>query len=81
MKDLIEIKIEMRKVDEGQYYCKDIRLSFDLPWTIYIVNGDLYTPYYRIYIADCLMCMRNSLEKSYEYISKLTREEAHIASM
>jgi len=46
-----------------------------------VVNGDLYTPYYRVYIGECLMCIRLSLEKSYEYIRNVTKEEAHIAKM
>lgn len=81
MRDTKEITIKMEKVDSEQYYCKGQRLSFDLPWTIYVVNGDMYTPYYRVYIGECLMCIRHSLEKSYEYIKNVSREEAHIAEM
>lgn len=81
MKDIIEISIKMKKVDSGQYFCKGQRLSFDLPWTIYIVNGDFYELYYRVYIGEQLMSINHSLEKSYEYVTNVTHEEAHIAEM
>lgn len=81
MKDEMEITIKMKKIDGDQYLCKGQRISFDLPWAIYIVNGDFYTPYYRIYIGECLMRISSSLDKSYEYIKNVTIEEAHIAEM
>ena len=46
----IEVKLTCELVAEGQYYLKGIRLHFDEPWAVYVVNGDCYIPYYRIYI-------------------------------
>ena len=46
----IEVKLTCKLVESGQYYLNGTRLHFDEPWAIYMVNGDLYVPYYRIYI-------------------------------
>lgn len=46
----LEVKLTCTLIDEGQYYLKGTRLYFDEPWAVYVVNGDLYMPYYRIYI-------------------------------
>lgn len=81
MREAKEITIKMEKVDEGQYFCEEQRLSFDLPWSIYIVNGDLYTPYYRVYFGGCLMLMVSTERKCYEFIKGISKEAAHIAEM
>ena len=77
----MKLLLEMEKVDGDQYFCKGQRLSFDLPWSVYVVNRDLYTPYYRVYIGRRLMCIRQSLDKSYEYLRNVSKEEAHIAEI
>lgn len=77
----MEVVIRMEKLDSDKYFCCGKRLSFDLPWSIYIVNGDMYIPYYRIYIGNCLMCIRYSMDQCYEYIQNVSYEEAHIAEM
>lgn len=81
MREKKEITIQMEKIDTDQYFCKGQRLSFDLPWTIYIVNGDFYVPYYRVYIGECLMAILYSEARCYEYIRNVSKEEAHIAEM
>lgn len=68
-----------RKVDEDQYFCKGQRLAFDLPWCIYCVENDLFTPYFRVYVGEQLMAFRYSLEQCYEFLKNLTVAEAHIA--
>lgn len=81
MEKVKEIIINMEEIDSDQYFCKGQKLSFDLAWKIYVVKGDLYIPYYRVYIGECLMQICGSLEKCYEYIKNLTPEAAHIAEM
>lgn len=44
--------LECELIAEGQYYLNGTRLHFDEPWAVYVVNGDCYTPYYRIYINN-----------------------------
>lgn len=81
MAEVKEITIKMEKIDEGQYFCEGQRLSFNLPWYIYVVNGDLYAPYYRIYFGDCLMSIMSTERKCYEFIKSISKEAAHIAEM
>lgn len=81
MREIKEITIKMEKIDGDQYFCKGKRLTFDLPWTIYRVNGDFYAPYYRVYIGERLMRMANSEKQCYEYIQNVSDGEAHIAEM
>lgn len=50
MRKSIDITFKCELIAEGQYYLNGTRLHFDEPWAIYIVNNDLYMPYYRIYI-------------------------------
>lgn len=76
-----EVTIYMEKVDSDQYFCKGKRLSFDLPWTIYRVNNDLYRPYYRIYIGDCLMTLMLTEASAYDYIKDVSVGEAKIAEL
>lgn len=47
-----EVTLTCELVANGQYYLNGTRLHFDEPWAVYIVNGDLYMPYYRIYISN-----------------------------
>lgn len=47
-----EVTLDCTLIAEGQYYLNGTRLYFDEPWAIYVVNGDLYMPYFRIYIND-----------------------------
>jgi len=46
----LEVTLKCELVSEGQYFLNGTRLQFDEPWAIYVVNGDAYMPYYRIYI-------------------------------
>lgn len=52
MKKQIEIKLTGELVAEGQYYLNGTRLRFDEPWAVYVINNDMYMPYYRIYINN-----------------------------
>lgn len=81
MREIKEVTIKMEKIDEGQYFCEGQRLSFDLPWSIYVVNGDLYAPYYRVYFGDRLMSIASTERKCYEFIKGVAKEFAHIAEM
>lgn len=47
-----EVTFICELVSEGQYFLNETRLHFDEPWAVYVVNGDMYMPYYRIYIND-----------------------------
>ena len=79
--DIVEITIQMKKIDSDQYFCKGQRLSFDLPWSIYGVKGDMYRPYFRVYVSECLMYINSSLNECYAYLQSLSREAAHIAEL
>lgn len=81
MRKTKEITIKMDLLEEGQYFCDGQRLDFDLPWSIYVVNGDLYAPYYRVYLADCFMGMSGSPAGCHKFLKNMTREGAHIAEM
>ena len=52
MEKKIEVTLVCELVAEGQYFLNETRLYFDEPWALYIVNGDTYMPYYRIYIDN-----------------------------
>lgn len=52
MKKQIEIKLIGELVAEGRYYLNGTRLNFDEPWAVYLINNDMYMPYYRIYINN-----------------------------
>ena len=52
MEKQIEIKLIAELVAEGRYYLNGTRLNFDEPWAVYLINNDMYMPYYRIYINN-----------------------------
>lgn len=52
MERQIEIKLIGELVAEGRYYLNGTRLNFDEPWAVYLINNDMYMPYYRIYINN-----------------------------
>lgn len=52
MEKQIEIKLIGELVAEGRYYLNGTRLNFDEPWAVYLINNDMYMPYYRIYINN-----------------------------
>lgn len=51
-KEIIDVKLTCELVAKGQHYLNGTRLHFDEPWAVYLVNGDMYMPYYRIYINN-----------------------------
>ncbi len=69
------------RVAEGQYFCDEQRLAYDMPWSVYRVQGDFYAPYYRIYINNVLMKVCEHEKGCYEFLKTLTFEQAHIANM
>ena len=79
--DVKEVTITMLKCDSDRYFCKGQRLAFDYPWEIYIVNGDLFVPYYRVYINNKFMSIYSTAEQCYEFLKGLTKEQAHVAGI
>lgn len=77
MKKEMNVTITCTLVAEDQYYLNGTRLAFDYPWAIYIVNGDRSIPYYRIYINEKLVGFTNYEYEAYNYLLKLTMEQAH----
>lgn len=77
MKKEMNITITCTLIAEDQYYLNGIRLAFDYPWAIYIVNGDRAIPYYRIYINKKLVAFTNYEREAYNYLLNLTKEQAH----
>jgi hypothetical protein len=72
-----EIKMANKKIKEvleceliakGQYYLNGTRLHFDEPWAVYVVNGDCYTPYYRIYISNEFRGVARYERQAYDFL-------------
>lgn len=73
----MKIQIECTLIAEGGYYCNGTRLAFDYPWAVYIVNGDMPIPYYRVYInSRCVAVVKHERE-AYDLLLGLTKEQAH----
>lgn len=71
------VQIECTLVAEDRYFCNGTRLAFDYPWAVYIVNGDMPIPYYRIYINNRCIAIVNHEREAYDYLLRLTKERAH----
>lgn len=63
-------------VADGQYYLNGTRLHFDEPWAVYIVNDDLYVPYYRIYINNEFRGVSRYEHEAYDFLLKATNSLA-----
>ena len=72
------ICINLEKVQAGQYYLKGTRLYFDLPYEIYVVNGDRAIPYYRLHINGQFAAMFNHEKQAEEWLLDLSAEQAHV---
>lgn len=70
MKHTIMEVICCELVADGQYYLNGTRLHFDEPWAVYIVNDDLYTPYYRIYIGNEFRGVARYEYEAYDFLLK-----------
>ena len=67
-KEIIEVKLTCKLVESDQYYLNGTRLHFDEPWAIYIVNGDLYVPYYRIYIDGEVRGVARYVREAHDFL-------------
>lgn len=72
------LNLNLERVQDGQYYLKGTRLDFDLPYAIYIVNGDKYIPYYRVHINGKLAAIVDYERQAEEFLLKLTKAQAHV---
>lgn len=72
------ITLNLEKVQSGQYYLKGTRLYFDLPYEIYIVNGDRSIPYYRLHINGKFAAMFNYERQAEQWLLDLSAEQAHV---
>ena len=66
----IEVKLTCELIAGGQYFLNGTRLHFDEPWTVYIVNGDLYMPYYRIYINNEFRGVARYEREAFDFLLK-----------
>lgn len=66
----IEVKLTCELVASGQYYLNGTRLHFDESWAVYIVNGDMYVPYYRIYMNDQFVGVARYEREAYDFLLK-----------
>ena len=73
----MKVQIECTLVAEDRYFCKGTRLAFDYPWAVYIVNGDRAIPYCRIYINGKFVAFAEHEDLAYDYLLRLTKEQAH----
>lgn len=64
----IEVKLTCELIADGQYYLNGTRLHFDEPWAVYIVNGDMYMPYYRIYIDGEFKGVARYEREAYDFL-------------
>ena len=74
----ITVKLNLELVQEGQYYLKGTRLYFDLPYQIYVVNGDRSIPYYRLHINGKFAAMFNYERQAEQWLLDLSAEQAHV---
>lgn len=74
----ITLSIVLEKTQAGQYYLKGTRLAFDLPYSIYVVNGDRFMPYYRVHIGGALAGIFNYEREAEKYLLQLTSAQAHV---
>lgn len=65
-----EITYTCNLVANGQYYLNGIRLHFDEPWAVYIVNGDMFIPYYRIYIGNTFVGVARYDHEAFDFLLK-----------
>lgn len=70
MKEKMEVKLTCELVAKGQYYLNGTRLYIDEPWAVYIVNGDMYIPYYRIYINNEFRGVARYEREAYDFLLK-----------
>ena len=74
----LKLRLKLELIKSGQYYLDDTRLAFDLPYAVYIVNGDRFTPYYRVHINGELAAIVNTEEQAEDYLIQLTQEQAYL---
>jgi len=70
MEKTIKVELTCELVASGQYYLNGTRLHFDEPWAVYIVNGDMYVPYYRIYMNDQFVGVARYEREAYDFLLK-----------
>lgn len=68
----IEVTLTCNLIAEGQYYLNGTRLHFDEPWAVYVVNGDLYMPYFRIYINGEFRGVARYEREAFDFLLKAT---------
>ena len=68
MKEVLECEL----IAEGQYYLNGTRLHFDEPWAVYVVNGDCYLSYFRIYINNEFRGVARYEREAYDFLLKAT---------
>lgn len=73
----IEVTLTCNLIAEGQYYLNGTRLHFDEPWAVYVVNGDLYMPYFRIYINGEFRGVARYEREAFDFLLKAT---SHLAT-
>lgn len=67
---ILEIALTCNLVANGQYYLNGTRLHFDEPWAVYIVNGDMFIPYYRIYIGNRFVGVARYDHEAFDFLLK-----------
>jgi len=72
----IEVTLTCNLIAEGQYYLNGTRLHFDEPWAVYVVNGDLYMPYFRIYINGEFRGVARYEREAFDFLLKATNSLA-----
>jgi len=68
--EIMKVELTCRLIADGQYYLNGTRLHFDEPWAVYVVNGDMYIPYYRIYIGNEFRGVSRYEREAYEFLLK-----------
>ena len=72
----IEVTLTCNLIAEGRYYLNGTRLHFDEPWAVYVVNGDLYMPYFRIYINGEFRGVARYEREAFDFLLKATNSLA-----
>lgn len=71
------VRITMILLVEDRYFCNSVRLAYDQPWQIFMVQNDLSRPYYCIYVGGRCMGFAYSETEAYSRVKHLTSEQTH----
>ena len=70
----MKITLTLLRVSSGQGFCGDIALGHEEPWEIFVVNGDMYVPYYRVHIGGKCVGIASSEERARNLLVSVSKK-------